>query len=346
MFNRLQKKWKVNGLQLALVLCTFAIGGSLTGYAGRRLMGLLDIGPSWLWIVVYIVLITLLWPMAVLLVSIPFGQFRFFINYLRKIGRRVGVGRRESGVGDRKSEPDSYRVGSGKPDDGQRMMDGSPGSGNGNAYLQSPTTGHPTSNIEHQTSDRQNIAIFASGEGSNAQKIIDHFRNSATVSVGLIVCNKPGAGVLQVAAREQIPTLLIEKEPFFRGDAYLDELKARNIRFIVLAGFLWKIPVPLIAAYPGRIINIHPALLPAYGGKGMYGSRVHEAVIAAGETESGISIHYVDEIYDHGRIILQEKCAVLPGDTPDSLALRVHALEHAHYPALIEQLLTHPPAGH
>src|ERR1700754_2682192 len=115
------------------------------------------------------------------------------------------------------------------------------------------------------------IAIFASGAGSNAAKIIDHFRHHAGIKVGLVVCNKPGAGVLEIARKEDIPALLIEKEPFFNGTAYLEELEAKGIGFIVLAGFLWKVPVALVKAFPGRIINIHPALLPKYGGKGMYG---------------------------------------------------------------------------
>ena len=118
------------------------------------------------------------------------------------------------------------------------------------------------------------------------------------------------------------------------------ELKNKNIDFIVLAGFLWKIPSALIKSFPGRIINIHPALLPKYGGKGMYGDYVHEAIIANGEKESGITIHYVDEIYDHGQIIFQAKCPVLPGDTAPALAQRIHALEHQYYPGIIEELLT------
>ena len=130
-----------------------------------------------------------------------------------------------------------------------------------------------------------NLAIFASGTGTNAARIIDYFRGSPNVKVCLIVCNRPGAGVLGVAERQGVPTLLIEKEAFFRGGAYVAELRAKNIEFIVLAGFLWKIPETLVRAYPGRIVNIHPALLPKYGGKGMYGRHVHEAVIAAGEKE-------------------------------------------------------------
>jgi len=144
---------------------------------------------------------------------------------------------------------------------------------------------------------------------------------------------------LQIAEKENIPFLVIEKEKFFSGDSYLNELTTRKIGFIVLAGFLWKIPEALIRAFPKRIINIHPALLPRYGGKGMYGSYVHEAVIGAQEKESGITIHYVDEHYDNGDIILQVTCPVLEDDTPESLARRIHALEHANYPVVIEELV-------
>ena len=183
------------------------------------------------------------------------------------------------------------------------------------------------------------IAIFASGAGSNAAKIIEEFKNHPTSRIALIVCNKPGAGVLQIAANNNIPVLLIEKEQFFKGNAYVDELNNHGISFIILAGFLWKIPVKLIKAYPNNIINIHPALLPSYGGKGMYGAFVHEAVIAKKEKESGISIHYVDELYDHGNIIFQAKCTVNADDTADSLAQKIHALEHEHYPKVIAQVL-------
>ena len=147
------------------------------------------------------------------------------------------------------------------------------------------------------------------------------------------------AGVLTIADQYNVPTLLIEKEQFFRGNAYVDELKAAKIDFIILAGFLWKIPSTLIQAYPNKIINIHPALLPKYGGKGMYGQLVHEAVLAAHEAESGISIHLVDELYDHGQIIFHASCPVLPDDTPATLAQRIHALEHKHYPKVIEQFI-------
>jgi len=189
------------------------------------------------------------------------------------------------------------------------------------------------------------IAIFSSGTGSNAKKIIDHLASSkekgvSTAVVSLIICNKPGAGVLKISEENRIPTLLIEKEKFFRGNAYTDELKTRGIDLIVLAGFLWKIPIELIKAYHGKMINIHPALLPKYGGKGMYGNFVHEAVIANKEKESGITIHYVDEVYDHGQIILQATCLVSEDETPESLAKKVQVLEHRHFPAAVSLLAT------
>jgi len=186
----------------------------------------------------------------------------------------------------------------------------------------------------------QQIAVFASGTGSNAARIIDHFRHHPTVRIALIVSNKPGAGVLDIAAREGIPTLLIEKEPFFHKDTYVKALHEKRIDLIVLAGFLWKIPATLIQAFPGKIINIHPALLPKFGGKGMYGRFVHEAVIAAAEKETGITIHYVDEQYDHGQPIFQARVVVEPDDTPDTVAKKVQWLEHEHLPRIIEEVLT------
>ena len=184
------------------------------------------------------------------------------------------------------------------------------------------------------------LAVFASGTGTNAQKIIDHFSlTGKTAKVSLVVCNKPGAGVLHIAAKANIPVLLIKRDQFFKGDAYLANLKRDEIDFIILAGFLWKIPQALIDAYPRRIINIHPALLPQYGGKGMYGNLVHEAVIAAGDSESGITIHYVDEHYDHGDIIYQAKCPVDQNDNAESLSKKVHALEHRYFPEVIEKVI-------
>lgn len=184
-----------------------------------------------------------------------------------------------------------------------------------------------------------NLAIFASGAGSNAEKIIEHFKGNENVRVALILCNKSGAGVLKIAENHGIKSILIEKEGFFSPNSCLLALKDHQIDFIVLAGFLWKIPDALVNAYRGKIVNIHPALLPNYGGKGMYGMRVHEAVINAGESESGITIHYVDEHYDEGDIIFQAKCAIEPGDTPEMLAQKVHVLEHRHFPEVIENLL-------
>ena len=195
-----------------------------------------------------------------------------------------------------------------------------------------------TSN-DNQHAAIKRLVIFASGAGSNAQQIINYFRNSGLAKIELIVCNKPGAGVISIAEKENIPALLIEKERFFRGDAYLSELQKRKTNLIVLAGFLWKIPQNLIDAYPRRIINIHPALLPKYGGRGMYGQYVHEAILNAGEVESGITIHYVDEHYDNGDIIFQTACPVLEGDSPRDLAQRIHKLEHLHYPIVIEEVL-------
>lgn len=190
------------------------------------------------------------------------------------------------------------------------------------------------------SSSHKRIAIFASGTGTNAKKIIEHFSQHPFIKVQLIVCNKPTAGVLDIAAANQIATLLIEKEKFFTGNGYADELKEAQIDFIVLAGFLWKIPQTLIDAYRNRIINIHPALLPKFGGKGMYGAKVHEAVIAAGETESGITIHYVDEHYDNGDMIFQAKCTVRENDSAESLAQRIHGLEHKYYTIIVEELLS------
>ena len=193
--------------------------------------------------------------------------------------------------------------------------------------------------FENRMAPQKKIAIFASGAGSNARQIIRHFKNDPWVKIALVVCNKPGAGVLQVAAAENIPTLLIEKERFFKGDAFLPELKNSRIDFIILAGFLWKVPQALITAFPKRIINIHPALLPHYGGKGMYGKHVHEAVLKNGEKTSGITIHYVDEHYDNGDIIFQKECPVEKDDTNELLAQRIHQLEHEWYPKVIEEEL-------
>jgi formyltetrahydrofolate-dependent phosphoribosylglycinamide formyltransferase len=297
MFNKLLQKWKVSPLQLVLILCTFAIGGSLTGLAARKIIGWWEIEHQLLWIMIYLMLVTLLWPVAVMTVSVPFGQYGFFSRYLVKMAGRMGV------------------------------------------HTPAPAIENHEVPVNQSFHPPVSIAIFASGAGSNAQKIIDHFRHSSIINVALIICNKPTAGVLAIAQNEHIPALLIEKEKFFRGNAYVDELKEKHIQFIVLAGFLWKVPALLIRSFHQRIINIHPALLPAYGGKGMYGQHVHEAVLAAGDKESGISIHYVDDLYDHGQLIFQARCPVMKNDNPESLARRIHELEHQHYPVVIEQLI-------
>ena len=181
------------------------------------------------------------------------------------------------------------------------------------------------------------IAIFASGTGSNAQKILSHFKTSNKIDVALIVSNKSNAGVLNFAKEYSVPTLIIDREKFLKGDGYVPELQTAKIDWIILAGFLWKIPVSLLNHWEKRIINIHPALLPKYGGKGMYGEAVHRAVLAANEKESGITIHYVDEQYDHGATIFQATCPVLSTDLVENLAEKIHALEHLHYPVVIEK---------
>jgi phosphoribosylglycinamide formyltransferase 1 len=186
---------------------------------------------------------------------------------------------------------------------------------------------------------KRNIAIFASGSGTNAQRIIEYFSGNPKISVALILSNKPDAYVLVRAKNLNVPAVVFDRHSFNETDDIIKLLKKEKIDFIVLAGFLWMVPVNLILAYPGRIINIHPALLPKYGGKGMYGEQVHEAVIQSGDKVSGISIHYVNEKYDEGDIIFQVKCEVLQNDTPNSLAQRVHQLEYKHYPEVIEKLV-------
>ena len=185
---------------------------------------------------------------------------------------------------------------------------------------------------------KKNIVIFASGAGSNAQKIIDYFRENRNVKVVLIVCNNAKAGVNTIAEKENIPLLLIEKNEF-KKTGYLKEIKSFEPSLLVLAGFLWKIPEILIASFSQKIINIHPALLPNYGGKGMYGNAVHAAVISAKDKQSGITIHYVDEKYDHGETILQVKCIVDKNESATSLAEKIHKLEHDNFARVIEQLL-------
>lgn len=284
MFEKLQQKWHVNGWNLLLILCTFALGGSLCGWAGRKVLLLTGLEKGVLWVICYVILVTLLWPLCVLLISIPLGQFRFFKSYIAKIAAKMS-GRRAKKAG-----------------------------------------------------KKTNIAIFASGAGSNAAKIIAA-SGEHNYNIALVVHNKPGVGVIDIAKKANVATLLIERDRFFHGDHYLPELKQHHIDMIVLAGFLWKMPPALVKAFPKKIVNIHPALLPMYGGKGMYGNHVHNAVIAAGEKQSGISIHYVDEVYDNGEIIFQATCPVNEYDTPETLAQKIHALEHEHYPKVLGGLV-------
>ena len=189
----------------------------------------------------------------------------------------------------------------------------------------------------------KNIAILASGAGSNTQKILEHFSDRMDIGVRLIVSNKHEAGVLNIAKVASIDTFVVSRDSFYSTTDLLVELDKRNIGFIVLAGFLWLIPPYLIQHYPDRIINIHPALLPKYGGKGMYGHFVHEAVYLAKETHSGITIHYVNEKYDEGSIVFQERCEILPSDQPEDIAKKVQVLEHSYYPNVIDQLVSSLP---
>jgi phosphoribosylglycinamide formyltransferase-1 len=183
------------------------------------------------------------------------------------------------------------------------------------------------------------IAIFASGSGSNAENIINYLSDNNDIKSDCVISNKSDAYVHQRAKSLGVPSFNFAKDDFTDGDTIVDFLRDRQVDFIVLAGFLLKIPSALIAAYPNRIVNIHPALLPKYGGKGMYGDRVHKAVVEAAETESGITIHYINENYDEGNIIFQAKCKLMPTDTYEDVARKVHALEYEFFPQVIEQML-------
>ena len=290
MFGNLKNKWKVSGGRLMLILFTFAVGGSLCGYAGRKLLAATGVEKGFLWVLLYIVLIVILWPVAVIAVSLITGQFPFFRNYLRRISRRMR----------------------GK---------------------------HPFQSI--------NIAIFASGAGTNAEKIIQtlpsYFKGEAIQpNITVIITDNPSAGVLDIANKNKIPTGILRlkgRNSAEISEAYLSLLKKYHVDFIVLAGYLKMIPAGVIRAFPKRIVNIHPALLPAYGGAGMYGNRVHEAVLAAGEKQSGISIHEVDDIYDNGKIVFQTTCDIEKNETPASLAGKIHALEHRYYSQVIAYIL-------
>ena len=185
----------------------------------------------------------------------------------------------------------------------------------------------------------RNIAIFASGSGTNAENLMRFFRTSQYGRVSLVLSNRKEAGVVARAQIADIEVIVFTKEQFYQSDEVLGLLLERDIGFVVLAGFLWLVPDQLLKAFENKMVNIHPALLPKYGGKGMYGRYVHEAVIRNQETESGITIHYVNRDYDEGDIIFQARCEVKADDTPETLASRIHQLEYQHYPVVLENLL-------
>ena len=185
----------------------------------------------------------------------------------------------------------------------------------------------------------RNVAIFASGSGTNAENIIKYFSNRNNAKVKLVLSNNREAYVLKRAAANGIPSVLFDRKDFYNSAKVLEYLLQHKIDLVVLAGFLWLVPGPILDAFERRIINIHPALLPKYGGKGMYGDRVHRSVIENHETESGITIHYVDHKYDAGDIIFQARCKVESTDTPETLASKVHSLEYEHFPRVIEELI-------
>ncbi len=285
MFKNLRSRWKVTGLQLLFVIATFALGGSLCGYIGRKLLDLFNIEKAVVWVIMYVVIITTLWPLCVVAVSIPLGQFSFFKNYLKRIFSRLSGGN--------KTMPEDKKI---------------------------------------------NVAIFASGAGSNALAVIKHFSDNKNILVKVIITNNAAAGVIAIAKNAAIIYEIINPKNN-NSQSYLEVLKKYKIDFILLAGYLKMIPANVIKAYPKKIINIHPALLPAYGGIGMYGMRVHDAVVAAKERESGITIHKVDEIYDNGEIIFQEKFELSANETADTLAAKIHLLEHKWYGKVAEEAI-------
>ena len=201
---------------------------------------------------------------------------------------------------------------------------------------------HHSSFIIHHSSFMHHIAIFASGTGSNARKIIEYFAQNDRAQVVLVVSNKPDAGVLDIAQAHRIPTHVIGRKSFYETEDLLAVLDRHQVDFIALAGFLWLIPPYLVQAFSRKMVNIHPALLPKYGGKGMFGKHVHEAVKAAGEHETGITIHFVNEHYDEGDIVFQATCPIAPEDTPETIAHDVQQLEHRYFPEIIERILNNP----
>lgn len=289
MFNKLQQKWKVGGIQLFLILCTFAVTGSLTAFISERITNWVGFDENTLFAWKILLRLSILifgYQFIILAVSFVFGQFRFFWNYEKKILTKMGFIKRKA------PKIEAFK-----------------------------------------------LAIFASGKGSNAEKIIQYFDNEQLVKVSMIVCNNPEAGVLDIAKHHNIKTLVIDKKTFAQTEEYVQLLKNEGITHIILAGFLWKVPETMINGYRNKILNIHPALLPNFGGKGMYGDRVHEAVIASGQKETGITIHLVDEHYDNGTTVFQASVPIEDSDTESSIAQKVHSLEHLHYPRVIAEWL-------
>jgi formyltetrahydrofolate-dependent phosphoribosylglycinamide formyltransferase len=337
MFNRLRKKWGVSTRQFWILFIVFALTGTTTAILTRYITGWLGMNAATFWgwkILLRIGMLLFGYQVILLAYGALFGQWAFFWKYEKKLLQKLGVWGLESEVGKKTIVHGEQSVATSKLFIDNRITR--------NPKPETRNRNRESSIVSHQSDQLQTkqIAIFASGAGSNAAKIIDSLKDHPTIRVSLIVCNKSGAGVLDIASANHIPILLIEKERFFRGDAYLPELSRYGINFIVLAGFLWKIPPALISAYPQKIINIHPALLPKYGGKGMYGMKVHEAVINAAEKESGITIHYVNEFFDDGEPVFQAVCTLADNETPESLAQKIHALEHKHFPEVIMKLLS------
>ena len=285
MFKKLQQKWGVNGLNMALIITTFALGGSACARIAGQLLKLASLEKNTIWWVIYILLVTILWPICVIIISYPLGQFKFFKNYLFRIWSKM----------------------SGK--------------------------------TIKKNNKKIKIAIFASGKGSNTDNIISYFKSNQVANVTLIVSDNATAGVLEIAKKNSISVMVLSKEDRLNYTSCVENLLKNEIDFIVLAGYLKKIPATLISQFPNKIINIHPALLPKYGGKGMYGDNVHQAVIENNEKESGITIHFVDEIYDHGKIIFQEKCEIEFGETVETLAKKIHSLESKHFSRVIGEVI-------
>ena len=188
----------------------------------------------------------------------------------------------------------------------------------------------------------QRIAIFASGNGTNAARIIEYFKGNSSIQVSLVLSNNTEAKVLERAELARVETCVFNRDSFYNSISVLNELQERDINLLVLAGFMWLVPHYLVSAYSDRIINVHPSLLPKFGGKGMYGMNVHKAVKEDGERETGITIHLVNEEYDKGRILAQSKCPIEEKDTLETIAEKVHALEYANFPLEIERYLLNP----